>query len=151
MRWNLCKYSSRCAQLIGNRDPVAMLATLILLSYAYFLCITLEVIPVIHMTLCGYLMLVWNFSRQTHPSCSDRTHLIPHENSLMYTIILFLWQCLLHTSNCTMFKWVKNTKLLYGIIELHQAPFKNKTLDYIENICYLISFSLPWLPSTYNK
>lgn len=44
---------------------------------------------------------------------------------IAYTLILFLWQWLLHTSNIIMFKWVKSTKL-YGFIEAYHAPFKPK-------------------------
>ena len=59
------EYSPRFAKFIGERDPIATLATLILLSYARLLTITPTIkfyhllsltIPMAHKRLCGFLM-----------------------------------------------------------------------------------------------
>ncbi len=44
---------------------------------------------------------------------------------LGYTIILLSWQWLLHASNISAFKWVRNTKL-NCFIEAYQAPYRPK-------------------------
>ena len=127
----ITKYSSRCAQLIGDRNPVATLATLVLISYAYFLRIILE---------------IFSFTTIKYPNRTSETVWLSDASvkylqgkhipifltgltlfiiGIAYTLVMFLWQWLLHMSNITMFKWVKNTKL-YGFIEAYHAPFKPK-------------------------
>ena len=44
---------------------------------------------------------------------------------LTYTILLTFWQCLTKLSDCTGFKWVKNTKLIL-FMETYHAPYRSK-------------------------
>ncbi len=127
----ITKYSSRCAQLIGDRNPVATLATLILISYAYFLRLILE---------------IFSFTTIKYPNSTNETVWLSDASvkylqgkhiplfltgltifiiGIAYTFILFSWQWLLHAPNIMVFKWIKNTKL-HGFIETYHAPYKPK-------------------------
>ena len=125
------KYSSRCAQLIGNRNPVATLATLILLSYAYFLRIILKIFSFTTLKYPNNVYeIVWlsdasiKYFQGKHIPLF-LTGLVLLIIGLAYTIILFSWQWLLHASNIVLLKWVKSTKL-NCFIDAYHAPYQSK-------------------------
>ena len=125
------EYSPRFARLIGKRDPVATLATLILLSYAKLLSVTITVL---------------SFAVLDYPDGSRETVWLPDGNvpyfqgkhvSLVlvalliilvgtpYTILLFLWQWLVRAPKWKFFNWTRNTKL-NAFISVHHVPYNNK-------------------------
>ncbi len=125
------KYSYRCAQLIGDRNPVVTLATLVLISYAYYLHITLEIFS---FTTINYpnntYEIVWLSDANVKYFQGKHITLVLIGFALLiiglgYTIILLLWQWLLHAPNITAFKWVRNTKL-NCFIEAYHAPYRPK-------------------------
>ena len=125
------EYSPRFAGLIGKRDPIATLATLILLSYAKLL----TMIPT-----------ALSFASLDYPDGSHKTVWLPDGNvkyfqgkhialgimalliiliGVPYTILLFLWQWLVRAPNWKIFKWTRNTKL-DTFISAHHVPFNSK-------------------------
>ena len=127
----ISEYSPQFAKLIGKRDPIATLATLILLSYAKLLSVTI--------TALSYAILVY-------PDGSQETVWLPDGNvkyfqgkriaivivalliiliGVPYTILLFLWQWLVGAPQWNVFKWTRNTKL-NAFISVHHVPYNNK-------------------------
>ena len=125
------EYSPRFAGLIGKRDPIATLATLILLSYAKLLSVTI--------TALSYAVL-------DYPDDSQETVWLPDGNvkyfqgkhialvivalliiliGVPYTILLFLWQWLVRAPKWKVFKWTRNTKL-NAFISVHHVPYNSK-------------------------
>ena len=125
------EYSPRFAGLIGKRDPIATLATLILLSYAKLLSVTITAL---------------SFAVLDYPDGSRETVWLPDGNvpyfqgkhvalvlvalliilvGVPYTILLFLWQWLVRAPEWKVFKWTRNTKL-NAFISVHHAPYNSK-------------------------
>ena len=128
----LSSYSIRFSKLIGNKDPVATLATLILFSYAKLLQICFESLSV------GIL---------TYPDGSTKTVWLPDATipyfqgkhvplfiaaiiilliGLFYTTILFLWQWRFYLPRWKLFAlYLRNQKFQF-FIETYHAPFTPK-------------------------
>ena len=125
------EYSPRFAGLIGKRDPIATLATLILLSYTKLLSVTITAL---------------SFAVLDYPNGSRETVWLPDGNvpyfqvkhvslglvalliilvGVPYTILLFLWQWLVRAPEWKVFKWTRNTKL-NAFISVHHAPYNSK-------------------------
>ena len=125
------EYSPRFAGLIGKRDPIATLATLILLSYAKLLSVTITAL---------------SFAVLDYPDNSRETVWLPDGNvkyfqgkhialvivalliiliGVPYTILLFLWQWLVRAPKWKVFKWTRNTKL-NAFISVHHVPYNSK-------------------------
>ena len=125
------EYSPQFAGLIGKRDPIATLTTLILLSYAKLLSVTI--------TALSYGSLVY-------PDGSRETVWLPDGNmkyfqgkhialvivalliiliGVPYTILLFLWQWLVRAPKWKVFKWTRSTKL-NAFISVHHIPYNSK-------------------------
>ena len=125
------EYSPRFAGLIGKKDPVATLATLILLSYAKLLSVTITAL---------------SFAVLDYPDGSRETVWLPDGNvpyfqgkhvalvlvalliilvGVPYTILLFLWQWLVRAPEWKVFKWTRSTKL-NAFISVHHAPYNSK-------------------------
>ena len=125
------EYSPRFAGLIGKRDPIATLATLILLSYAKLLSVIITAL---------------SFAVLDYPDGSRETVWLPDGNvpyfrgkhvvlvlvalliilvGVPYTILLFLWQWLVRAPEWKVFKWTRNTKL-NAFISVHHAPYNSK-------------------------
>ena len=110
----ISSYSIRFSKLIGKKDPVATLATLILLSYARILEICFESLSV------G--ILPYPDGTKEHLWLPDAT--VKYDLSgkhiplylaavlilmvgLIYTALLFLWQWLLYLPDWKVFKWTR--------------------------------------------
>ena len=127
----ISKHSLRCAHLLGRRNPVAALAMLILLSYAYFLRSVLDVL---------------SFTVIKYPDGTRQTVRLPDASvkylqgkhiplllsalalatvGLAYTILLFSWQWLHKLPNVILLRWLRSTKL-NSFIEAYHAPYKPK-------------------------
>ena len=125
------EYSPRFAGLIGKRDPIATLATLILLSYAKLLSVTITAL---------------SFAVLDYPDGSQETVWLPDGNvkyfqrkhitlvivalliiliGVPYTILLFLWQWLVRAPKWKVFKWTRSTKL-NAFISVHHVPYNSK-------------------------
>ena len=125
------EYSPRFAQLIGKKDPVSTLATLILLSYAKLLSVTITALSFAKLDYPdGKLEIVWlpdgnvkYFQGKHIPLvlAAVLTILI----GLPYTILLFLWQWIVRAPRWKIFKWTRNSKLNAFIITYH-IPHNSK-------------------------
>ena len=143
-------YSSKFAQFIANKNPVATLATLILLSYTKLLNTTIAALSfgVLYYP-DGSSQLVWL------PDASVRYLTGKHIPlfiaaivilivGLVYTTLLFSWQWLTCLPNWTVFRWVRNQKLR-AFLEAYNAPYTTKhrywtgLLLYVRALLYLVS------------
>ena len=125
-------YSKRFTNLIGTRDPVATLATLIVLSYTRFL---------------QTVITAFSFVTLTYPNGTHKTYWLPDATFefndvnhrlkmalligisaiivvvfVLFTSILFSWQWLLRLSGYRLFKWTQNQKL-HGFINTYHGPY----------------------------
>ena len=125
------EYSPRFAALIGRKDPIATLATLILLSYAKLLSITITAL---------------SSADISYPDGSQETVWLPDGNvkyfqgkhaalvivalliilvCVPYTILLLLWQWIVRAPRWKVFKWTRNTKL-NAFIAAYHVPYNSK-------------------------
>ena len=125
------EYSPRFADLIGRKDPIATLATLILLSYAKLLSITITAL---------------SSADISYPDGSQETVWLPDGNvkyfqgkhaalvivalliilvGVPYTILLLLWQWIVRAPRWKVFKWTWNTKL-NAFIAVYHVPYNSK-------------------------
>ena len=123
------KHSMKFSRLIAKRNPVATLATLILISYTMFLRTTIAAL---------------SFAELNYPDGSSRWLWLPDASleyfswkhtalfivaiiilliGTAYTSLLFFWQWLLRHQNKTILKWV-GSQTLYQFIEPYHAPYK---------------------------
>ena len=125
------EYSPRCARLIGKRNPVATLATLILLSYA---CLLRTVLDIFSFAILKYPDgthdIVWLPDANLRYFQGKHTALLLPATviisiGLIYTVLLFSWQWLLRAPNIRMFRWVRNTKLS-SFMDAYHAPYRPK-------------------------
>ena len=121
----ISEYSPKFAGLIGRKDPVSTLATLILLSYAKLLSVTITAL---------------SFATLDYPDGKQEIVWLPDGNvkyfqgkhiplvfvalliiliGLPYTILLFLWQWIVRAPRWKAFKWTRNTKLNAFIVTYH--------------------------------
>lgn len=111
------KYSSRFAEKIGERNPVATLATLMLLSYTKIIRNIIDVFSVADLHYHDHLEILWlpdaniRYLRGKHiPLFFIATVIITI--GLTYTILLFTWQWLLKAPNRKLLRWTRNTRLI---------------------------------------
>ena len=128
----ICQYSKKFASLLGKRNPVATLATLILFSYTKLVqnIINSLAFAILEYT-DGSKELVWRpdatvkyFSGKHIP-----LFLMPLLILLIgiaYTVLLFFWQWLLPISDIKIFHWVKNTRLT-SFMDAYHAPCTAKS------------------------
>ena len=127
----ISEYSPKFAGLIGKKDPVSTLATLILLSYAKLLSVTITAL---------------SFATLDYPDGTQEIVWLPDGNvkyfqgkhiplvfvavliiiiGLPYTILLFLWQWIVRAPRWKIFNWTRNTKLNVFIATYH-VPHNSK-------------------------
>lgn len=127
------KFSSKFAKLIGKRNPVATLATLILLSYTRLLK---SIIDILSFATLQYTPMDENDSFKRSVWLSDAS--IPYLRGkhiplfivatvilligVPYTILLTCWQFLTCLPNKSPFKWVRNAKLA-SFMDAYHAPY----------------------------
>ena len=127
----ISNHSMRFSKLIGKRNPVATLATLISFSYAKLLHIT---IASLSFTILNYpdgsRTYVWLVDANV--SYLSGKHIVLFMIALLiiiagvcYTTLLLFWQWLLHHQDKTMFRWTKYQKFCH-FIEPYHAPYTLK-------------------------
>jgi predicted outer membrane repeat protein len=125
----LSRLSSRFSNLIGKRNPVATLATLILLSYTKLL---------------QTVITTFSFVKIKYPNGTTDLLWLPNANmayadhklkltiliilavvilifGMLYTVLIFSWQWLLHCPRSKLFKWTRNQKL-HSFINTYHTP-----------------------------
>ena len=125
-------YSPRFAGLIGKRDPIATLATLILLSYAKLLSVSIVILLPANLDYPdGSQMTVWlldgtmKYREHKHLALFIMSLLIILIIVVPYTSILLFWQWIVRAPEWKIFKWTRNTKL-NAFISVHHAPYNSK-------------------------
>ena len=144
-------YSSRLSNLLGRRNPVATLATLMLLSYTKLLeaiinsfsfvtlnypngTITINWLPDANMVYSSWKLILL--------ICSATSVILTF--GLLYTVLIFSWQWLVKYSRSKLLKWAGNQKL-HLFIDSYHIPLTTKhrywtgLLLLVRVIIYLIS------------
>ena len=127
----ISEYSSKISNIIGKRNPVATLATLILLSYTTLLN---SVITSLSYAILNYpdgsRRTVWladasiDYLRGKHVGLFIIATIILIAGAL-YTVLLLSWQWLLRHQNLRLLKWINSPKLCH-FIEPYHAPYAFK-------------------------
>ena len=127
----LCSYSTKFSNLIGKKNPVATLATLILLSYTKLLTFILAALTFGTLEFPdGSHVIVWlpdatvAFLDGKHIALFI-TAVVLLLTGIVYTALLFSWQWLLHLPKWQIFTIVRNTRLI-NFIECYNAPYTPK-------------------------
>ena len=127
----ISSYSTKFSNLIGKKDPVATLATLILLSYAKLLEICFKSLSVgILEYPDGSSEMLWlpdatvKYLSGKHIPLFIAAVLILLVG-LVYTALLFSWQWLLYLPRWRVFKWTRNPKI-QTFIETYHKPYTPK-------------------------
>ena len=125
------EYSMKFSELISKRNPVATLATLVLLSYTKLLHIIISSMSFGIITFPnGSLEIVWlpdasvKYLRGKHIFLFLLGTLILLVG-IVYTFLLFLWQWLLRHQNRWLLKWIGHQRLCH-FIEPYHAPYAFK-------------------------
>ena len=127
----ISSYSIRFSNLIGKKDPVATLATLILLSYAKLLEICFKSLSVgILEYPDGSSEMLWlpdatvkYLSGKHIPLFIAAVFILLV--GLFYTALLFSWQWLLYLPGWRIFRWSRNPKI-QTFIETYHTPYTPK-------------------------
>lgn len=127
----ICTHSSKFSQFIGRKNPLATMATLVLLSYAKFLqtVIAVMVFGILRYP-NGSHEVVWlhdptvRYFIGKHSALFVVAIFILIIGTIYITLLLF-WQCLLKSSRRSMLRWVDNVKL-HALMEAYHAPFTSK-------------------------
>ena len=144
------KYSQRFSNMIGKKNPVATLATLILLSYSKILSTAITMLSLITLEYPDG-QKVFGKPDATISYLEFPKHIFLFLTGILivvvgtaYTFILLFWQWLIGSPNWKIFSSVRNPKLLC-FVETYHAPFKPKLrfwtgfLLLVRVILYLIS------------
>ena len=135
------EYSPRFAKIIGNGNPVAVLATMILLSYAKLLNAILASFSVFYwkpaygssnldITVVGNINeMIEELNNTTKFKVLSYFWLVVNILVLLlcviYITLVFSWQWLLRYQDKTLLKWVKYQKL-HHFLEPYHAPYIGK-------------------------
>ena len=123
--------SRRFSRLIGKKNPVATLATLILLSYAKLLDTIIAAFSSAFLNYPGpnggYQKLVWLPDANVEYLKGKHIALFLAANFILlagvvYTALLFFWQWLLRFNDSKLLKWTRKPKLSL-FIETYHAPY----------------------------
>ena len=145
-------HSIKFSQLLARKDPVATLATLILLSYTMFLRTTIAVLSFAKLKYPdGSIKWVWlhdgsvEYLRGRHIALFI-VALFILLIGIVYTSVIFFWQWILYYQNGTIFRWARYQKL-HHFITPYLAPYNTNNrywmglLLFVRIVLYLV-FSL---------
>lgn len=127
----ISSHSQRFSKLLSNKNPVATLATLILLTYASNLRLIIAIVSFAKINYSdGSYDLVWlvdgnvPFLGMKHTILFILAALIIILG-LFYTMFLFTWQWILRCPKKKIFRWITSTKL-YSFMDTYHAPYNTK-------------------------
>ena len=127
----VCQYSQKLSNLLGGRNPIATLATLVWLSNAKYFRTILSVV---------------SFTYLKYPHNKPWSLWLPDGNihylkvkhiplflvslfiliaAIVYILVLLCWQWLVCLPKCKILFWVRDTKLV-SLIDAYHAPYKAK-------------------------
>ena len=146
----ISKYSQRFSNVIGKRDPVATLATLILISYSKLLSIAITILSLTTLEYPDGNRVLWK------PDATIQYLEIPKHVLLFivaliililgatYTNVLFYWQIIVHFPDWKVLRLIRNPRLS-SVIDIYHTPYNSKhrywtgLLLLIRVILYLVS------------
>ena len=125
----ISSYSTKFSKVIGRKDPVATLATLILFSYATLLQVIFRVFSSGTLTYAdGTTKVIW-LPDATIGYLNNGKHialflvaLLILVIGLVYTVLVFSWQWLLRLPDWKIFMWSRNSRL-QTFIETYHTPY----------------------------
>ena len=126
-----CEYSTRIARLFTHTNPVAMLATLILLSYAKSLRVIIAALSSATLEYPdGLRERVWLYDANIRYFEGKHVPLFLVALfillvGIVYTSVLFSYQWLLRCPNRRALKWIKNARF-YPFMDAYSAPYNLK-------------------------
>jgi hypothetical protein len=131
----ISSYSTKFSNLIGKKNPVATLATLILLSYAKLVEVCFKSLTIGFLKYYPYgsnekLLFVWlpnatvKYLSGKHIPLFIAAVLILLL-CLAYTVLLFSWQCLLHLPKWRIFNWSRSSRI-QAFVETYHTPYTPK-------------------------
>ena len=126
-----CDYSQRFQELLSRRNPVAVLSTLILLSYTKFIRAIISAFSFATLDYPnGSREIVWLFDANIEyfgwkHALLFMTALLILILGLMYTMFLLVWQWIQGCPVKPCFKLINNTKL-FAFMDAYQNPFNPK-------------------------
>ena len=124
----ISKYSQRFANLIGKRNPVATLATLILIVYTNFLSTVITIFSATTLRYPDGDRLLWKpdaticYLEFPKHAILFIVGLVTLLLGVAYTIFLFLWPLLVRLPNWRFVGWLRNPKIS-SFIETYHAPY----------------------------
>ena len=127
----ISEYSPRFAKLIGKGDPVATLATLILLSYTKLLSTSILVFSYDTLEYPNHnYFTVWLLDGNVQYYEGKRIIFLLVVYAIIffgfvYTLLLFFWQWLVRTPRWKILRWSKNTKL-NAFFATYHAPYNSQ-------------------------
>ena len=127
----LCEVSKKFTTLLSNRNPVAALCTLILLSYSKLIRTIITALQFTHLDYpSGSRKIVWLYDANVpYFTVSHIPRFIAAFIIIIlaaiYTILLLFGQWFPRCSNIKIMKWAKNTKY-NAFIDAYHAPFTPK-------------------------
>ena len=128
----LSQCSSQFSNVIGKKNPVATLSTLILLSYSNILQTAISALSFATLDYPdGSHKRVWRHDASVEYLNGKHIALFVTATVILllgfvYTTLLFSWQWLLQIRHCGMIlKWTRNTKLIF-LMETYHAPYSTK-------------------------
>ena len=153
----ISQYSSRFANLIGKKNPVATLSTLILLSYTKILSTTISGLSfaTLHYP-NGSVRYVWRPDASVEYLKGKHipmfvTAIIILLLGFAYTMLLFSWQWILYCQQWKIFKWTRNsTCKLNSFMETYHAPFNGKHRYWV-GLLLIVRFALYLVTATNNS
>ena len=127
----LSKYFGSFAKLLSNRNPVAALGTLILLSYSKFLRFIIAALQYRDLDYPDHSnSVVWlydgnvkYFTPKHIPQFVAAAIILIADG--LFTVLLFFGQWFPHCSNLKVMIWTKNTRYI-GFMDTYHAPFTPK-------------------------
>ena len=126
----LCEVSKKFATLLSNRNPVAALCTLILLSHSKLIRTIITALQFTHLNYPDGPRIVWLYDANVpYFTVSHIPRFIAAFIIILlaaiYTILLLFGQWFPRCSNRKIMKWTKNTKY-NAFIDAYHAPFTPK-------------------------
>ena len=127
----VCQYSQKFSNLLGGRNPIATLATLVWLSNAKYFRTILSVMSFTYLKYPNNVtMSLWLPDGNVHYLKGKHIPLFLVSlfiliAAMVYILVLLSWQWLLCLPKCKILFWVRNTKLM-SLMDAYHAPYKGK-------------------------
>ena len=125
----VCQYSQKFSNVLGGRNPIATLATLVWLSNAKYFRTILSVVSFTYLKYPNNKTVpLWLSDGNIHYLKGKHIPLFLVSfftliAAMMYIHVLLCWQWLVCLPKCKILFWVRNTKLV-SLIDAYHAPYK---------------------------